>query len=153
LPELTRTLRAFGSRRGQRGPRTTAARDQQRFFAPLIDARKAALAATAPGATILAFDAQRLTTAITDALHGLVGERFAEPGPEQRALEAELLDLSEPLADALTALGEAAASAAADIDDLRRWRAWAAQLRATFEIADRVWMTLDASLDHLPGGA
>ena len=48
LPELTRTLRAFGSRRRQRGPRSSSASDQQRFFAPLIDARKSALMASAP---------------------------------------------------------------------------------------------------------
>ena len=38
LPELTRTLRAFGSRRGQRGPKSSAASDQQRFFAPIARA-------------------------------------------------------------------------------------------------------------------
>jgi hypothetical protein len=153
LPELTRTLRAFGSRRRQRGPKSTAASDQQRFFAPLIDARRNALAANAPEATIDAFDARRLDAAVSAALRALASDRFAEPGPERRALEAELIDLSEPLSEALAALGEAAAQATDHIDDLRHWRVWAAQLRMTFEVADRVWLTLDASLDHVPGGA
>src|ERR1051326_8250427 len=42
LPELTRTLRTFGSRRGQRGRRPNAPAEQQRFFAPLVDARRSA---------------------------------------------------------------------------------------------------------------
>jgi len=153
LPELTRTLRAFGSRRRQRGRQSSAASDQQRFFAPLIDARRNALSVSAPDATIHAFDARRLTAAVIAALRALASDRFAEPGPERRALEAELMDLSEPLSDALAALGDAATQATEHIDDLRYWRAWAAQLRTTFEVADRVWLTLDASLDQVPGGA
>ena len=35
-------------------------------------------------------------------------------------------------------------------DDLRLWRAWAGQLSATFEIADRVWLSLDVALDSSP---
>jgi len=153
LPELTRTLRAFGSRRRQRGPRSSAASDQQRFFAPLIDARKSALATNAPDETIHAFDARRLNAAISAALRALASDRFAEPGPERRALEAELMDLNEPLTEALAALGDAATRAMEHIDDLQSWRDWASQLRTTFEVADRVWLTLDASLDQLPGGA
>lgn len=153
LPELTRTLRAFGSRRRQRGPKSSAAADQQRFFAPLIDARKTALAANAPEATIRAFDARRLNAAISAALRVLATERFADPGPERRALEAELMDLTEPLTEALVVLGDAAERATEHIDDLRYWREWATQLRLTFEVADRVWLTLDASLDQVPGGA
>lgn len=152
LPELTRTLRAFGSRRRQRGPRSSSATDQQRFFAPLIDARKNAITASAPDETIRAFDARRLNAAISAALRALASERFAEPGPERRALEAELMDLSEPLSEAFTALGDAASRAAEHIEDLQYWRAWAMQLRETFEAADRVWLTLDASLDQVPGG-
>jgi hypothetical protein len=38
-----------------------------------------------------------------------------------------------------------------DDDDLRLWRAWSAQLSATFETADRVWLALDAALDGLGG--
>src|SRR5262245_12932774 len=45
LPEVTRTLRTFGSRRGQHSTRKEAANDQQRFFAPLLEARRKAGAA------------------------------------------------------------------------------------------------------------
>src|SRR4051812_13063616 len=50
LPELTHALRAFGSRRGHRSVRATAAADQRRFFAPLLEARRQAVAAASPPA-------------------------------------------------------------------------------------------------------
>jgi hypothetical protein len=58
--------------------------------------------------------------------------------------------LSEPLHAALDSLRVAAIAAAASDDDLRLWRAWAGQLSATFEIADRVWLSLDVALDSSP---
>ena len=48
LPELTRTLRAFGSRRGQRTSRLAGAAEQQHFFAPLVDARRQEVRAGSP---------------------------------------------------------------------------------------------------------
>src|SRR5947208_14498188 len=42
LPELTRALRTFGSRRGTRSRRDSAPMDQRRFFAPLLEARRLA---------------------------------------------------------------------------------------------------------------
>jgi hypothetical protein len=147
LPELTRTLRGFGSRRGSRGVRESAHGDQQRFFAPLRNARRKAWGTREPTATIAAFDAAVLTVAFETILQAFANERHGENGPARRALTAELVDLSEPLRDALDALGAAAAEATAATEDLRLWRVWAAQLRATFETADRVWLTLDAALD------
>lgn len=147
LPEMTRTLRAFGSRRAQRGVRADAASDQQRFFAPLLEARRQAGAAGAPGPVIAAFDAAAMSDAISATLASFAADRHPKPGPERRALEAELADDAEPLLVAIHALGDAAARAAAALDDLRSWRVWSAQLCAMFEVADRVWITLDASLD------
>jgi hypothetical protein len=149
IPELTRTLRAFGSsraRRGAPGARTTDAVEQQRFFAPFLDARRVA-GATTGDAAIAAFSAATLAAALNETLRQFASDRQPEPGPARRALEAELLDASEPLFDALTALRETADAAIAAADDLRVWRAWSAQLRATFETADRVWMSLDAALE------
>ena len=150
LPELTRTLRGFGSRRGSRGVREGAHGDQQRFFAPLLDARRKAWGTREPTATIAAFDAPLLAAAFETILDAFASERHGDNGPARRALTAELVDLSEPLRDALDALRAAADRATAATDDLRLWRTWAAQLRATFETADRVWLTLDAALDVRP---
>lgn len=150
LPELTRTLRGFGSRRGSRGVRDSAHGDQQRFFAPLLTARRNAWGTREPTATIAAFDATMLAAAFETILDAFASERHGDNGPARRALTAELVDLSEPLRDALDALGAAAAHATAATDDLRLWRSWAAQLRLTFETADRVWLALDAALDARP---
>jgi len=150
IPELTRALRTFGSRRGSRSQRDSSAAEQQRFFAPLLEARKLAGAADAPTATIAAFDGGALSQAFSAALHEFASERYAQPGPARRALEAELDELAEPLMTAITALVEAGNGARSAVDDLVLWRAWATQLRSTFEIADRVWLTLDVALDATP---
>jgi hypothetical protein len=150
LPELTRTLRTFGSRRGTRSRRDSAAADQKRFFGPLLEARRAAGSSSAPAATVAAFDASTLAEALTAALRQFAAERHAEEGPARRALEAELDEIAEPLLAALSALAEAGAGARNALDDLKSWRSWAGQLRTTFEVADRVWMSLDVALDSAP---
>jgi len=150
LPELTRTLRNLGSRRGSRARRQTSAADQRRFFAPLLDARRAATGTVAPGDAIAAFAAAALLESFTGALRDFAVQRHPEEGPHRRALEAELEELTEPLLASIRLLGETAAHASESIDDLRRWRAWAGQLRATFETADRVWVSLDVALDAVP---
>jgi hypothetical protein len=150
LPELTHALRAFGSRRGHRSTRAIAAADQQRFFAVLLDARRRAMGGLTSLATMAAFDADALAKAFETELRVFAAERYSDHAPARRALEAELIDLSEPLQAALDALGHAARDAAASVDDLRLWRAWTRQLRATFEVADRVWLSLDVALDSNP---
>jgi hypothetical protein len=150
LPELTHALRAFGSRRGHHSTRATAASDQQRFFAPLLDARRQAVGAETSAGAMAAFDANALAAAFEAELRGFAAERYGDHAPARRALEAELVDLSEPLVAALNSLRDAALDAAATPDDLRLWRAWARQLGATFETADRVWLSLDVALDSTP---
>jgi hypothetical protein len=150
LPELTHALRAFGSRRGSRAHRKTGHTEQQRFFAPLLDARRQAVRAADPPAALEAFDAVVLARAVEEAIQEFAFERHGSNGPARRALEAELVDLSEPLQTAFERLREAADRAGASIDDLTLWRAWAAELRATFEVADRIWMSLDVALDSAP---
>jgi len=146
IPEVTRTLRAFGSSRGLL-KRAESASDQQKFFAPLLEARRQAGDASAAPAVLAAFNAPSLAQAIAQAITEFVAERFTQAGPERRALEAVLTDLAEPLIISLHALSSAAERANASIDDLHLWRQWCAQLRETFEVADRVWSTLDSALD------
>jgi hypothetical protein len=153
LPELTRTLRAFGSRRGQHGSRRAGAAEQQRFFAPLVEARRQAMRAGSPFDAIGLFDAATIEAAIDSTLSRFAAERYGESGPARRALGAELSDLAEPLYVALASLGEAAGSARAANGDLRAWRAWCGALKAAFEAADRVWFALDAALDAATYGA
>jgi hypothetical protein len=153
VPELTRTLRSFGSRRGGRrvGDADIArgSAEQRRFFAPLLDARRNAMHSHGAGA-IAAFDANALSASLDATLRGFAADRHSQPGPARRALEAELADLSEPLGLALVELGRVSAQATAAPNDLRLWRAWSAQLRATFEAADRVWIAVDSALGGVP---
>ncbi|HEX4683927.1 MAG TPA: hypothetical protein VH277_14505 [Gemmatimonadaceae bacterium] len=153
VPELTRTLRSFGSRRGGRrvGDADIArgSAEQRRFFAPLLEARRNAMHSHG-AAAIAAFDARALSASLEATLRGFSADRHAQPGPARRALEAELADLSEPLELALGELRRVSAEATAAANDLRLWRVWSAQLRATFEAADRVWMAVDSALGAVP---
>lgn len=148
LPELTRTLRALGSRRGMSA--RADAGEQQRFFAPLITARRQAAQAEGPTDTIAAFDCLTLTRALDATLRRFANDRYTENGPERRAFEAALMDACEPLRESIDALRPLSDEARTAVDDLRRWRAWSAQLRAIFEVADRAWVGVDAALGTTP---
>ncbi|HWJ14080.1 MAG TPA: hypothetical protein VNS10_10095 [Gemmatimonadaceae bacterium] len=147
LPEVTRALRAFGSRRRQRDRRGGGAVEQQRFFAPLVDARRIAAKATVPHDVVAAFDPAAIAKAFDDTLTGFATTRFGDYAPARRALEAELVDLAEPLHDALRLLEDAGVAARGAPRDLHAYRQWYARLRDTFEAADRAWLALDAALD------
>ena len=147
LPEVTRTLRAFGSRRRQRDRRGGGAVEQQRFFAPLVDARRSAARAIVPHDVVAAFDAVAMGKAFDETLASFATARFGDYAPARRALEAELVDLAEPLRAALRLLEEAGAAARGAPRDLHAYRQWYARLRDTFEAADRAWLALDAALD------
>jgi hypothetical protein len=147
LPEVTRALRAFGSRRRQRDRRGGGAAEQQRFFAPLVDARRSAAKATVPRDVVAAFDAAAMTKAFDDTLQSFATARFGDYPPARRALEAELMDLAEPLHESLRMLEEAGTAALAAPRDLPAYRRWYARLRDTFEVADRAWLALDVALD------
>lgn len=155
LPELTRTLRAFGSRRGQRMSRRTGAAEQQRFFGPLVEARRSAArgGSASPFDAIECFDAAAIEAAINATLAQFAMERYGESGPARRALEAELTELAEPLYMTLVRLGETAVIARQANGDLRAWRAWCGALKRVFEAADRAWVALDAALDATMYGA
>jgi hypothetical protein len=150
IPEVTRALRALGSRRGHGSSRATGPAEQKKFFAPLLDARREAVNSAHPEETLAAFDAALLEQSIGKAIQTFAAERYGENAPARRALEAELSDLSEPLINAFEKLRQTADDARGAVDDLRLWRAWSTQLRATFETADRVWLSLDAALDATP---
>lgn len=147
LPEVTRALRAFGSRRRQRDRRGGGAAEQQRFFAPLVDARRSAAKATVPHDVVAAFDAAAMAKAFDETLQSFATTRFGDYPPARRALEAELVDLVEPLNESLRVLEEAGTTALEAPRDLRAYRQWFARLRDTFEAADRAWFALDAALD------
>jgi hypothetical protein len=136
VPELTVALRGLGAARARPGP------DHDRFFAPLLASRTAAARATEPLARLAAVDAAALDAGITRTMRTLAAERFPKRPPERRALEAELLDLAEPVVDriAVLAAAERAVRDARPDELFVRWRAWAAAYRAVFMAADVCWL-------------
>lgn len=149
LPELTLSLRALGSRRGAPGE------DHDRWFAPLLAARRAAALAPHPDAVRDALDAGALRAALTGVLREMAAERYPDDPPERRALEAELMDAVEDLLRRVAALAraQAALAACADEDRYAHWRGWAQALRDTYASADACWLPLAALLDPSRRGA
>ncbi|HSC31314.1 MAG TPA: hypothetical protein VLD17_06300 [Gemmatimonadaceae bacterium] len=138
VPELTRSLRALGS------PRASPGADHDRYFGPLLAARREAESAASPDRARAAFDAPSLRAAMLQRIHELAAERHPSEPPERRALDAELTEAAEPLVNALGAL-ERAQDGLASSDDGERyagWRRWAKALQLVFEMADDVWLSL-----------
>jgi hypothetical protein len=145
LPELTLALRTLGSRRRRRGEGA----EQERFFGPLLEARRAAARAADVETAVSSFDAERLTASLDKTIRAIAADR-APSGrpPARRALEARLQERIQPLRDALHELGERASDLLSSDEGSRgdAWRRWADQLRVVFACADRCWPSLDAAL-------
>lgn len=146
LPELTRALRALGSARRSGGNL------QSQFFLPLLDARRKAQHARSAAGRVHAFDATDLNRALERAIERIVsGWPDARPSA-RRALRAEIGERVNAYPRALKALSECAAKAleADESKRLESWREWTVQLAATFDAADRSWMSLRSVIDAMP---
>ena len=143
LPEVTRALRALGSRRGARGTRRDPTDNEARFFGPLIAARRASMNARDAEAVITSFDPTKLAREIAATILAFAAQGGGEHPARRRALEAELSDATEQLSASLAELGDLASRARDDVDDLARWRMWAAGVQHTFEVADRAWAVIE----------
>ena len=154
LPELTLSLRSFGSRRRMPDQHGWLDEDEARFFAPMLDARRAAAAATSRGQIVGAFDGRRIGALLDAAVRAFAAERFQTRPPARRALEAELFEIVEPLRAALRELRERAemmaAAARGPAGEYEGWTPWLEQLRATFRTADAIWPTLCEALLSAP---
>lgn len=142
IPELTRGLRSLGSHLAA----PTA--EHERFFAPLLDARRRAERSTEPRSRLAAFDAPILRDALEETLAAFALARSGGRPPERRALHAWLTEAAEPLdrgLEALEQLGERVRRAGAD-DLIARWREWAAGLEAVFVAADQSWLAMQPML-------
>lgn len=149
LPEFTRALRSFASPRAL-GP------DHERFFAPLLGARRAAAQASRWQSRLDAFDADRLDATMRMTLGTLASERFPTSAPDERALTAQLEDACGGFFDALGPLGASAAAVReAAGDDARgvAWDAFVEALRRVFVGADHGWEQARALLDAHPAPA
>ena len=147
LPELTRQLRGLGSRRGRPGS------EHDRFFAPLLAARKKCERAADAPARIRSFDAAAIGAAITEAIAALAKGRYPSSAPDRRALEAEMLELTEPLMASLDRLRTASTRATGEMGGERSfvvWRDWCAAVGDVFERADASWMAFGPVLAAAP---
>jgi len=135
LPEVARGLRALGT------PHGVWAEAHARFFAPLLQARRRLEGDEPMDWKVAGFDTTVLAERMRGVLATLALERYASRPPYRLALEAGLLQASEPMFRQLDRLALAARAVHAG-DDARRfveWRSWAAELRALFVDADRSW--------------
>jgi hypothetical protein len=146
LPELTLALRALGSRRRRRGEGD----EQERFFRPLLEARRAAARAVDVEGAVNAFDAERLRASLDKAIRALAAD-YAASGraAARRALEARLQERLESLHETLSELDHRADALLRADENARpgAWNRWAEQLRVVFACADRCWPAVDAALD------
>jgi hypothetical protein len=144
LPGVTRALRALGSKRGRPGA------DHDRFFAPLLAARRRAERAADPAVRLAAFDGTALRRAIEAAVLELAEMRYPGQPSARRAAEEELLELAEPVlvaSDSLVTAAQAVRDAEPD-EIVQRWREWTAAVKRAFESADRCWMRIARELDQ-----
>jgi hypothetical protein len=146
LPELTLALRGLGSARAYPGP------DHDRFFAPVLAARRSAAQATDPGGRMSAMRAPALAAEVERVLHEFAVARYPNDPAERRALETVFEDLSAPVRSSLAELDKAARAVTAASDDAAFvwWRAWAAECRAVVTQLDRCWLTIAPILKQTP---
>ena len=148
LPELTRPLRSLGSRRGRLGS------EHDRFFAPLLAARRRGERATDMRARLKAFDAPGIAAALDESIAAFARDRYPRSAPDRRALEAELLEIAMPLRTSLDALevyaNRAADTLGGDETAFVRWRSWCGSIQEVFERADRCWIEFGAVLGEAP---
>ena len=129
LPELARSLRAFGAPRDSSGEAAHAA-----IFAPLLDARARATTGDAEVA-LSALRGEALGIRIEARVADAAESGESDP-PRARARGARAHALIEPLRQDLRALDALAARARTGGPESTEWQAWVAQLRRVFASAD-----------------
>jgi hypothetical protein len=142
MPELTRGLRALGSRRGTPG----AAHDA--WFAPLLAVRRAVNGVSDARRQLALVDAGALSANMLRAMTELAALTAPGDKSRQRAIEAAMEEESHGMFEALNRLGltgEALRGTAADTL-LLDWRRWAGALQEVFVAADEAWERCSKSL-------
>jgi hypothetical protein len=146
VPELTLSLRNFAAP-GALGD------VHARYFAPLLDARRAAAIATRWNSRVTAFDADRLEATMRMTLADFANERFPKSAPDRRALTAQLEDACGDFFDGADALRRAQRAVLEEQDEAqrpRRWAEWVETLRRVFAAADRGWEQMQPLLAAAP---
>lgn len=135
IPELTRGLKALGSARG------TPAAAHERWFAPLLAARRSVEGVSDPARQVMLLDAGALAGECARALTDMaVAAAPGEPAA-QRAIEAALEEEAAPVFAAIDIMGVAGDALRGGALDTRiaDWRRWVETVRAVFAAADEAW--------------
>jgi hypothetical protein len=137
-PEFTRSLRALGAV----DPSEQAAHD--RWFGPLLRARRAIEGVTDPLRQAALLDADLLRAELARTLAELAAQRTGGAGPAARALEAMLEEEAAPVNEALAGLALAASTLHGSAPDSRLadWRLWLDAVRLLFRATDDAWPAL-----------
>ncbi len=141
MPELTRSLRAFGN------PPTEAEAAHDRWFAPLLTMRRAVVGVSDPLQQLALFDVDRLAEELTRALTELAAQRTGGDPARTRALEAMFEEHTEAVRESLgrTALAATTLEGSAPDSRIADWRRWVDCLREVYERADAAWPDLAAA--------
>lgn len=144
VPELTRGLRAMGSGRGTHNDA------HDRFFAPLLAARRAVAGISDAERQVALVDAPTLAQQLNRVLTDLSKAQAGNNPPMQRAIEAALQEESESVFVALDRLALAADVLRASTMDTRLvdWRRWMLALREVFVATDHAWPACERVLRH-----
>jgi hypothetical protein len=142
MPELTRGLKSLGSARG------TPAAAHDRWFAPLLAARRSVEGVSDPARQVMLLDAAQLTKEIERAIAEIAAAQAPGDAAEQRAVEAALEEEAEGVFTAITLMGLAGDALRGGALDTRiaDWRRWVDTVRAVFAAADEAWAGIASEL-------
>jgi hypothetical protein len=135
LPELARSHRLLGSRRGG------SVDAQARFLAPLLQARRRVEDESDLDARVTTFEAKTLRDRLASAIQAIAKDACPASSPDRRGLEAELEEAMAPLFERLGALEVAAETFRSAPESIRfaAWRDWVAVVSNVFALADSGW--------------
>lgn len=144
MPELTRGLRHLGAVRGT----ATLQAAHDRWFAPLLAARRAVADVSDPARQVALMDAAKLSEAMSRVINEIAATAAPSDAAERRALEAALEEEAEALFTALTRARIAADAMSGGAEDTRLadWRRWVEAMRTVFAEADEAWLGVQDTL-------
>lgn len=144
VPELLRSVRYFGALEAPPGIQLA----HDRWFAPLLAARRALEGVSDPLRQVALCDADTLATGIRQSCEWLAAREVPEGGARQRALAAQLEEAALETITAVASMGLAA-------DALRRgddetgfadWRRWIASLETVARAFEAGWCAVEQRL-------
>ena len=144
MPELTRGLRHLGAVRGS----ATLQAAHDRWFAPLLAARRAVADVSDPARQVALMDAAKLSEAMSRVIDEIAATAAPADAAERRALEAALEEEAEALFAALTRARLAADAMSGGAEDTRLadWRRWVEAMHTVFAEADEAWLGVQDAL-------